>query len=56
MQTLQSKRRYCIKLTCIKMLACVYCLGKEKVCSLEPLLAEESCRADVDGDQGGWDG
>jgi len=31
------------------MLACLYCLGKGKACSLE-LLAEESCEADVDGD------
>jgi len=31
------------------MLACLYCLGKGKACSLEPP-AEESCKADVDGD------
>jgi len=39
-----------LKLPCIKMLACLYCLGKGKACSLEPLLAEESCEADGDGD------
>jgi len=33
-----------------KMLACLYCLGKGKACSLEPLPAEESCEADGDGD------
>jgi len=32
------------------MLACLYCLGKGKACSLELLPAEESCKADVDGD------
>jgi len=32
------------------MLACVYCLSKEKVCSLEPLLDEQLCKADVDRD------
>ena len=32
------------------MLACLYCLGKGKACSLEPLPAEESCKADADGD------
>ena len=31
------------------MLACLYCLGKGKACSLEPL-AEESCKADTDAD------
>jgi len=31
------------------MLACLYCLGKGKACSLEPP-AEESCEADADGD------
>jgi len=33
-----------------KMLACLYCLGKGKACSLEPLPAEESCKVDMDGD------
>jgi len=32
------------------MLACLYCLGKGKACSLEPLPAEESCEADADRD------
>jgi len=31
-------------------LACLYCLGKEKVCSLEVPPAEEPCEADADGD------
>jgi len=31
------------------MLACLYCLGKGKACSLEPL-AEQSCKADTDAD------
>jgi len=31
------------------MLACLYCLGKGKACSLEPP-AEESCEADADRD------
>ena len=30
--------------------SCVYCLGKQKACSLNPLLAEESCEADTDRD------
>jgi len=33
-----------------KMLACLYCLGKGKACSLESPPAEESCKADADGD------
>jgi len=32
------------------MLACLYCLGKGKACSLESPLAEEPCEADTDGD------
>jgi len=36
-------------LPCMKMLACLYCLGKGKACSLESP-AEESCKADADGD------
>jgi len=32
------------------MLACLYCLGKGKACSLEPPPAEESCKADADRD------
>ena len=32
------------------MLACLYCLGKGKACSFEPLLAEEPCETDADGD------
>jgi len=32
------------------MLACLYCLGKGKACSLESLPAEESCEVDVDRD------
>jgi len=32
------------------MLACLYCLGKGKVCSLESPPAEEPREADVDGD------
>jgi len=32
------------------MLACLYCLGKGKACSLELPPAEESCKADTDGD------
>jgi len=32
------------------MLACLYCLGKGKACSLESLLAEEPREADADGD------
>jgi len=32
------------------MLACLYCLGKGKACSLESPPAEESCKADADGD------
>jgi len=39
-----------LKLPHAKMLACLYCLGKGKACSLEPLPAEESCKADTDGD------
>jgi len=46
----KSKMRYCLKLPHTKMLACLYCLGKGKACSLEPLPAEESCEADTDGD------
>jgi len=33
-----------------KMLACLYCLGKGKACSLKSPPAEESCEADTDGD------
>jgi len=32
------------------MLACLYCLGKGKACSLESLPAEEPRKADADGD------
>jgi len=32
------------------MLACLYCLGKGKACSLESPPAEEPCKADVGGD------
>jgi len=32
------------------MLACLYCLGKGKACSLELPPAEESCKADADRD------
>jgi len=32
------------------MLACLYCLGKGKACSLESPPAEEPCEADTDGD------
>jgi len=32
------------------MLACIYCLGKGKTCSLEPSLVEESGKADMDRD------
>jgi len=39
-----------LKSPCIKMLACLYCLGKGKACSLELLPAEESCKADTDRD------
>jgi len=46
----RSKLRYCLKLPHVKMLACLYCLGKGKACSLEPPLAEESCKVDADRD------
>jgi len=46
----KSKMRYCLKSPCVKMLACLYCLGKGKACSLESPPAEESCEADTDGD------
>jgi len=39
-----------LKSPCVKMLACLYCLGKGKACSLELLPAEESCKADMDRD------
>jgi len=46
----KSKMRYCLKSPHAKMLACLYCLGKGKACSLESPPAEEPCKADVDGD------
>jgi len=39
-----------LKSPCVKMLVCLYCLGKGKACSLEPPPAEESCKADTDRD------
>ena len=39
-----------MKSPCAKMLACLYCLGKGKACSLKSPPAEESCEADADGD------
>jgi len=39
-----------LKSPCTNMLACLYCLGKGKACSLESPPAEEPCKADTDGD------